>query len=75
MKKPFKKIHLAGRNEVVHAYADHEKAKTVFNYELKYNLEHGIKRQVEWALKVGSKKSNDFSNIEIEKNLPSSWRK
>lgn len=74
MRKPFNKIHLDSRNEVLHAYADHGKAKKVFNYELKYDLEHGVKRQVEWALKVGSKKSADFSNIEVEKNLPSSWK-
>ena len=74
MKKPLNKIYLDARNEVLHAYADHEKAKRVFNYESKYDLEHGIKMQVEWALKVGSKKSNDFSNIEIKKNLPSVWR-
>jgi UDP-glucose 4-epimerase len=74
MKKPLNKIHLDSRNEVMHAYADHEKAKKVFNYEPKYDLEYGVKRQVEWALEVGSKKSADFSNIEIEKNLPSSWR-
>ncbi len=74
MKKPLNKIHLEGRKEVVHAYSDHEKAKAVFNFEPKYDLEHGIKKQVEWALKVGSKKSKDFSDIEIEKNLPASWR-
>jgi len=74
MEKPLTKIHLEARQEVVHAYSDHEKAKTVFNFEPQYNLEQGIKRQVEWALKVGSKKSKDFSNIEIEKNLPSSWK-
>lgn len=74
MRKPLNKIHLDSRNEVVHAYADHDKAKRIFNYEPKFDLEHGIRRQVEWALKVGSKKSADFSNIEIEKNLPSSWR-
>ena len=75
MKKPLNKIHLDSRNEVMHAYADHEKAKKIFNYEPKYGLEYGVKRQVEWALEVGSKKSADFSNIEIEKNLPSSWRR
>ena len=74
MRKPLNKIYLDSRNEVVHAYADHEKAKRVFNYNPKYDLEHGVKRQVEWALKVGAKKSADFNNIEIEKNLPPSWR-
>lgn len=74
MKKPINKIHLDARNEVLQAYADHEKAKAVFDYKSQYDLEYGIKRQVEWALKVGSKKSNDFSDIEVEKNLPSIWR-
>ena len=75
MNKPLNKIHLESRDEVVHAYADHEKAKTVFRYEPKFDLEHGVRRQVDWALKVGAKKSAEFNNIEVEKNLPASWRR
>lgn len=67
--------YLPARNEVKHAYSDHTKMKNYFGYEANVGLEEGIKRMAEWAKKAGSRKSKEFENIEIEKNLPPSWRR
>ncbi len=67
--------HLPERNEVKSAYSDHSKIRQVFGYKTTVSIEEGIKRMAEWAKASGPKKSKEFSNIEIEKNLPPSWRK
>ena len=65
--------HLPARNEVVHAYADHEKARRVFGGRETVGLEGGIGRMAEWARRVGAKSSREFGEIEVTKNLPPSW--
>lgn len=65
--------YLPERQEVKHAYANHDKVEKVFSYCSKYSLEEGLERMAAWAKEVGSNKSNTFENIEIMKNLPSSW--
>ena len=65
--------YLPERKEVKHAYANHSKAKKIFSYCSKCSLEEGLERMAAWAKEAGSKKSNKFENIEIMKNLPSSW--
>lgn len=67
--------HLEARNEVVHAHADHSKAKKDFNIDGFTSLEDGIKKMADWAGKVGSRQSDKFENIEILENLPPSWAK
>ncbi|MDD5772175.1 MAG: NAD-dependent epimerase/dehydratase family protein [bacterium] len=66
--------YLEGRNEVLHAYSDHSKLQKVFKYKARFDLNEGLKRMAQWAKKTGSKESKKFSNIEIIKNLPKSWR-
>jgi len=61
------------RKEVKHAYADHSKARDFFGRAGETSLEEGVQRMADWAQKVGSRKSKDFSGIEITKNLPPSW--
>ena len=68
-------IHLEERNEVKHAYSDHAKQKKIFDHDPQYSLEKGLQLMSGWAKDTGVKKSKDFGNIEIEKNLPPSWRK
>jgi len=68
-------IHLQERNEVKHAYSDHARQKKVFDYTPQYSLEKGLQLMAAWAKNTGVKKSKEFENIEIEKNLPPSWRK
>ena len=66
--------HVQARKEVVHAYSDHAKVRKVFGAPKQTPLEEGIRQMAEWAKKAGSRKSTKFSNIEIMKNLPPSWR-
>lgn len=69
-------VHFDARNEVVHAYASHEKARTVFGDLIgDVSLIDGIDRMARWARQHGSRTSQEFGNIEIFKNLPKSWTK
>ncbi len=67
--------HLDARNEVVHAYADHEKAKKLFNIndEDLVTLEDGLYKMVDWVKTAGSRKTPKFENIEITEKLPKIW--
>ncbi|MBW2975170.1 NAD-dependent epimerase/dehydratase family protein [Candidatus Woesearchaeota archaeon] len=65
-------IHLDARKEVKDAYSQHEKVKRILGYKNTVELDEGIKRMAEWAKKTGIKKSREFENIEIKRNLP--WK-
>jgi len=68
--------HLPARNEVLHAYSDHSKAKKIFGIaEGSFtSLKEGVQQMVTWAKKVGSRESSKFSNIEITEKLPPVWQ-
>jgi UDP-glucose 4-epimerase len=66
-------VHLPARDEVMHAFSDHTKAREVFGLEATTDLETGIGKMVDWAKERGPMKPSRFSGIEIEKNLPPSW--
>ncbi len=61
------------RNEVMHAYADHSLAESIFGIDKFTSLEEGITLMTEWAKTAGIRKSQKFQNIEIEENLPPVW--
>jgi UDP-glucose 4-epimerase len=61
-------------NEPVHAYSTHDKMRRLFGSKTATTLDQGIARMAEWAKTVGPRKSGRFSAIEIEENLPESWR-
>ena len=65
--------HLPARQEVVHAYADHAKARRVFGIDSLVSLEEGLGHMASWALKAGIRKSQRFENIELERGLPAIW--
>lgn len=65
--------HLEPRNEVVHAHADHSKAKQVFNIKEFTSLQEGVQKMAEWAKRSGSRSSSSFENIEITEKLPPFW--
>ena len=65
--------HLPARNEVLHAYSDHSKAKKVFDINKHTSLEEGIKLMAKWVDKHGSRATPSFKAIEIFENLPSIW--
>ncbi|WP_420645706.1 NAD-dependent epimerase/dehydratase family protein [Candidatus Leptofilum sp.] len=66
--------HLPARNEVVHAYASHEKAQHILGAETAVDLQTGIQKMANWVQQVGARPVTLFNNIEIPKNLPPSWR-
>jgi UDP-glucose 4-epimerase len=66
--------HLPARNEVVDAWSDHAKVQRVFSKHEETSLSVGLKRMAEWVRANGPRKSKPFEGIEIEKNLPPSWK-
>jgi UDP-glucose 4-epimerase len=66
-------LFLPPRNEVLHAYSDHTRAKEIFGESANTSLIDGLKKMSEWAKVTGSKKSAKFENIEITEKLPSFW--
>lgn len=67
-------VYFDERNEVMHAYASHKKTEKYFGTRAKYSLQEGISIMAEWAKRTGVKKSKEFKNIEIMKNMPKVWR-
>ena len=65
--------HVEARNEVIHAYADHVKARRVFGARPSVRLEEGVRRMSDWAKQMGARSSNDFGQIEVTRGLPPSW--
>ncbi len=65
--------HLSARKEVQHAYSDHSKAHKVFGTSGAVSLSEGIRKMAQWAKKVGARKGQEFSNIEVRKNMPDGW--
>jgi UDP-glucose 4-epimerase len=68
-----KLVFLDPRNEVVHAFSDHENVRRVFEPPPPLDLRTGIRRMADWVKRRGSAKPVSFSNIEVRKNLPPSW--
>jgi UDP-glucose 4-epimerase len=66
--------YLQARNEVTHAFSDHSKFQRVFGQMPIVELEEGISRMALWAKRVGARKSEDFKEIEIYRNLPQGWQ-
>lgn len=76
MGKPdYPKAHLPARNEVLHAYSDHAKAKAVFGLQSEITLEKGLAKMAAWAQNVTLAPPKLFTGIEIEKNMPPSWQR
>lgn len=66
--------HLEARNEVVHAYSDHSKAKRVFGITEDFvQLKDGVKKMADWVKITGARSTPKFSNIEILEKLPAIW--
>lgn len=67
-------VHHEARKEVVHAFSDHSKLSRVFGEQDPVPLPEGVRRMCEWAREHGPRATAPFAGIEIEKNLPPSWR-
>lgn len=66
--------HLPMRHEVHVAYSDHSKARSILGATQDTPLQEGIHRMAEWAKQATLGPSQRFDPIEIERNLPPSWR-
>jgi UDP-glucose 4-epimerase len=66
---------LDARKEAVDAYCSHAKAHSVFGDLFRnVSLQDGLTRMADWVRIHGSRASSTFENIEVEKNMPPSWR-
>lgn len=65
--------YLKPRNEVVTAYASHEKLRRYFEIPDPFPLEDGLARMAEWVKRVGVRETKEFTNIEIPEGLPEGW--
>jgi UDP-glucose 4-epimerase len=68
-----KLIFLEKRNEAIHAFCDHEKAKSLLQFEDKTNLELLIKEMFEFYLTLKPKVVK-YMDYEINKNMYSFWK-
>jgi len=68
--------HVQARNEVKVAYSDHSKFYEVFELpsDRQTPLAEGLGFMAAWAKEAGARQSAAFGSIEVEKNLPPSWR-
>jgi UDP-glucose 4-epimerase len=66
--------HLEARDEVEVAYSDHSAAKEVFGEFPQTPLSKGLEQMAEWVFEVGARETPPFEAIEIEQDLPPSWR-
>jgi UDP-glucose 4-epimerase len=66
-------VHLPARNEVKHAFASHDKAAQFFALPEHVSLRDGVGAMARWVHCVGSRKTEDFADIEIPLGLPEGW--
>jgi UDP-glucose 4-epimerase len=67
-------VHHEARKEVTHAFSDHSKLARVFGEHPTVPLPDGVARMCAWAREHGPRSTAMFTGIEIDKNLPPSWR-
>jgi UDP-glucose 4-epimerase len=67
-------VHLPARMEVVHAFCDHAKLRAAFVPAAPTQLRDGIRRMAQWAIARGPSRTVRHSEIEVDRNLPPSWR-
>jgi UDP-glucose 4-epimerase len=65
---------LPARKEVEHAFADHSRVRAAFGLGDPTPLDVGVARMADWAKKTGPKSPTPFSAIEVDRELPPSWR-
>lgn len=70
-------VNLPERNEVMHAISDNAKCKIVLGADPVVQLGEGLRRMAVWVKQQGTRRSSGkiFDNIEVQKNMPESWRK
>lgn len=71
---PLATVHLEPRHEVHIAYCDHQKVRRVFPDFSETSLDQGLQRMAAWARGATIGIGQSFEPLEIDKNLPPSWR-
>lgn len=71
---PFRPRYEPPRAEVRHTFASHEKARRVLGYESRVSVSEGVRAMAAWVSDVGARKSQGFGPLELDLNLPPSWR-
>lgn len=71
--KPTRIRHLAERNEVKVAYADHAKLAKYFDVRPETSLAKGLADMAAWARTMAVQVPSEFGAIEVPINLPPSW--
>lgn len=66
--------YLPPRNEVLHAYASHDKVREHFELPEPATLEFGVRRMADWAQRVGARQTAPFEHVEVWKDFPEGWR-
>jgi UDP-glucose 4-epimerase len=64
---------LPPRNEVVHAFASHDKVREVFGSSDPTTLEVGIGTMASWAKSVGPRPPTEYDGVEVWNNFPEGW--
>jgi len=67
-------LHLPPRLEVVDAFSSHEKLERIFGPMPHTPLVEGLAKTWQWACQEEVKPYSLDFQIEVEKNLPPSWR-
>lgn len=70
----FTTVYLQPRHEVHVAYCDHQKVRAAFPDFSQTSLDQGLARMAAWAKETTIGEGQSFDPLEIEKNLPPSWR-
>jgi UDP-glucose 4-epimerase len=65
--------YLPARNEVLHAHASHDKARSFFGDAETVPLDVGVGRMAAWAIAHGPRRTPEFDGIEVWRNLPTTW--
>jgi UDP-glucose 4-epimerase len=66
-------VYLPPRQEVMHAYASHEKVQKVFGDRQPIPLEVGIGHMARWAQEVGPRTTSEYEGVEVWNNFPAGW--
>jgi UDP-glucose 4-epimerase len=75
MKRKVEIKELEERKEAKHSYSDQSKFENIFKPKPETSLEDGLAKMASWVMKNGPRTSKDFNDIEVDKNMPSSWKK
>lgn len=67
-------VYLPVRKEVFQAFSNHSKSIGAFGAPATIGLREGLRRMADWVKTVGARRGNPFEELEIERELPPSWR-